>query len=67
MTSSHSGADRVGNGESSLGNAQSSNPPDDPDYIYDDALPLDSDTDYEGDGDPVPEERDNEDPAPNAP
>jgi hypothetical protein len=31
-----------------------------------DALPLDADTDYEGEVKP-PEERDNEDPAPNAP
>jgi hypothetical protein len=67
MTRSDSGADRVGHGESSLGDAQSSNPPDDPEYINEDALPLDSDTDYEGEGDPPPEERDNDDPAPNAP
>ncbi|MBB4663491.1 hypothetical protein BDZ31_003086 [Conexibacter arvalis] len=32
-----------------------------------DAPPLDSDVDYEGEGTPPPEERDNEDPAPNAP
>jgi hypothetical protein len=67
MAPSHEGADRVGHGEASLGDAQSSNPPDDADYIYDDAPPLDSDTDYEGDGDPPPEERGNDDPAPNAP
>lgn len=67
MSHSHEGADRVGHGESSLGNAQSSNPPDDPDMITADAPPLDADTDYEGEGDPPPEERGNEDPAPNAP
>jgi hypothetical protein len=65
--SEHHGADRVGGGEASLGDAQSSNPPDDDDMIYPDAEPLDADTDYEGEGDPPPEERDNEDPAPNAP
>lgn len=60
------GADRVGHGEASLGDAQSSNPPDEPDMIFDDAPPLDSDTDYEGE--PAPqEERGNDDPAPNAP
>lgn len=64
---SHEGADRVGHGEASLGEAQSSNPPDDPDMITAGAPPLDSDTDYEGDGPPAPVERDNEDPAPNAP
>jgi hypothetical protein len=65
--SDHHGADRVGGGEASLGEAQSSNPPDDPEMIEPDALPLDSDVDYEGEG-PLPEdERGNEDPAPNAP
>jgi hypothetical protein len=60
------GADRVGHGEASLGEAQSSNPPDDPDMIYDDAPALDADVDYEGE--PADEdERGNEDPAPNAP
>jgi hypothetical protein len=63
----HHGADRVGGGEASLGQAQSSNPPDDPEMIADDAAPLDADVDYEGEGQPPPEERDNEDPAPNAP
>jgi hypothetical protein len=61
------GADRVGHGEASLGEAQSSNPPDDPEMIYSDAPPLDADTDFEGDGDPPPAVHDNEDPAPNAP
>jgi hypothetical protein len=57
----------VGHGEASLGEAQSSNPPDDPEMIYADATPLDADTDFEGDGDPPPAVRDNEDPAPNSP
>ena len=67
MTHSHEGADRVGHGEASLGDAQSANPPDDPDMIFEDAPPLDSDVDYEGEGTEPPEERGNEDPAPNAP
>jgi hypothetical protein len=67
MAGSHGGADRVGHGEASLGDAQSSNPPDDDDMIFDDAPPLDSDVDFEGDGDPPPEERGNDDPAPNVP
>ncbi|TML05650.1 MAG: hypothetical protein E6G41_09535 [Actinobacteria bacterium] len=61
------GADRVGHGEASLGDAQSSNPPDDPDMLYDDAEELDTDVEYEGEGEPQVEERDNEDPSPNAP
>jgi hypothetical protein len=61
------GADRVGHGEASLGDAQADNPPDAPDMIRDDAEPLDTDVEYEGEGTPPPEERDNEDPAPNAP
>lgn len=65
--SEHHGADRVGGGEASLGEAQADNPPDDPGMIRDDAEPLDADTDFEGEGDPSPDERDNEDPAPNAP
>ena len=67
MSHHSSGADRVGHGEASLGDAQSHNPPDDPDMLTPDAPPLDTDTDYEGDGQPPEEERDNEDPAPNAP
>jgi hypothetical protein len=67
MERSHQGADRVGHGESSLGDAQSQNPPDDPEMLEPDAGELDTDVDYEGDGPPEPEERDNEDPAPNAP
>lgn len=65
--SEHYGADRVGGGEASLGDAQSSNPPDDPDMIEPDAEDLDADTDYEGDEPDPPEERGNEDPAPNMP
>jgi hypothetical protein len=67
MSHENEGADRVGFGQASLGDAQSSNPPDDPEMIDEDAEPLDSDTDYEGEGPEPPEERGNEDPAPNAP
>ena len=63
----HDGADRVGGGEASLGDAQSTNPPDDPDMLMDDATPLDTDVEFEGEGTPPPPERGNEDPAPNAP
>ena len=63
----HEGADRVGHGEASLGAAQSSNPPDDPEMLNPDAGELDTDVEYEGEGELPPEERDNEDPAPNAP
>ena len=35
--------------------------------IFEDAEPLDADTDYEGEGDSPPAERGNEDPSPNAP
>ncbi|MGZ6725632.1 MAG: hypothetical protein ACXVHK_32395, partial [Solirubrobacteraceae bacterium] len=61
------GADRVGHGEASLGDAQADNPPDDPEMINADAEPLDSDVEWEGEGPEPPEERGNEDPAPNAP
>lgn len=67
MTAFDEGADRVEHGEAGLGEAQSSNPPDDPEYIEDDAAPLDADVEYEGEGPPREEPRDNEDPAPNAP
>jgi hypothetical protein len=67
MTDDHHGADRVHGGEASLGDAQSTNPPDDPDMLTPDAGYLDTDTDYEGDGPEPPQERGNEDPAPNAP
>jgi hypothetical protein len=64
----HDGADRVGHGEASLGDAQSSNPPDDPEMIEPDASPFDADTDYETDEDPPADEPlDNDDPAPNVP
>ncbi len=63
----HRGADRVDQGEASLGEAQSSNPPDDPEMIADDAAPLDADVEFEGEDHPPPVERGNEDPAPNAP
>ena len=66
MTESHHGSDRVGHGEASLGGAQSSNPPDDPEMIEDDAPALDADTDLDPPP-PPPPERGNEDPAPNAP
>ena len=59
--------DRVDFGEASLGDAQSSNPPDDPEMIEPDAPPLDSDVDYEGEApEPPPERRDpdDDDPAP---
>jgi hypothetical protein len=62
-----SGPDREDFGEVSLGEAQSSNPPDDPEMIRDDAEDADTDTDYEGEDPQPPEERGNEDPAPNAP
>ena len=61
------GEDRTHIGEASLGEAQSSNPPDDPDMIFEDAEELDTDVDYEGDGPKPPEEIDNDDPSPNLP
>lgn len=67
MTNHSGGADRVGHGEASLGDAQSSNPPDDPDMLTPDAGDFDADTDYEGEGTPPPTVRDNDDPAPNVP
>jgi nucleoside-diphosphate-sugar epimerase len=51
----------------SLGAAQSDNPPDAPDMIAPDALPLDSDVDWEGDGPSPAEPVDNEDPSPGVP
>ncbi|MFL5846188.1 MAG: hypothetical protein ACJ762_15985 [Solirubrobacteraceae bacterium] len=65
MSESHEGADQVGHGEASLGDAQSSNPPADPEMIYEDAAPLDASTEL--DPPEEGEERDVEDPAPNAP
>lgn len=67
MPDSHRGADRVHQGEASLGDAQSASPPDDPEMIEPDAAPLDADTDYEGEPHPPPPERGNEDPGPAAP
>jgi hypothetical protein len=67
MPARRDGADRVGHGEASLGEAQSRNPPDDPEMIKPDAAPLDADVEYEGEGDPPEPERDNDDPSPNVP
>jgi hypothetical protein len=68
MTAESSGADRVGHGEASLGEAQSANPPDDPEYLEPDAAPLDTDVEFDSDEEPQPpEESGNDDPAPNAP
>lgn len=67
MTADHHGADRVRHGEASLGDAQADNPPDDPEMLTSDAGYLDTDVDYEGEDPLPPEERGNEDPAPNAP
>lgn len=67
MSHQKSGADRVGHGEASLGDAQAANPPDDPDMLTPDAGELDTDVEFSGDGTPPPAERDDEDPAPNAP
>jgi nucleoside-diphosphate-sugar epimerase len=50
-----------------LGAGQTENPPPARDMLYSDALPLDTDVDYEGEG-PAPEEvRGNDDPAPGVP
>ncbi len=66
MSGDRGGADRVGHGEASLGEAQSHNPPDDPEYIADDAPAVDTDVEFSGERPDEPE-RGNEDPAPNAP
>jgi len=59
-------AERTG-AEASLGAAQSDNPPDARDMIAADAVALDADVEWEGDG-PVPAEPvDNEDPSPGVP
>jgi nucleoside-diphosphate-sugar epimerase len=50
-----------------LGVAQSDNPPDAPDMIEPDALPLDADVEWEGDGPVPPEPVGNQDPSPNVP
>jgi nucleoside-diphosphate-sugar epimerase len=57
----HSGA------AAQLGDAQSDNPPDNPDMIAPDAPPLDADVDWVGDGPVPPEPVGNEDPAPGIP
>ena len=57
MTERSSGADRVDHGEASLGDAQAANAPDDPEMLRDDAVPLDTDVEYEGDDPPEPEVR----------
>lgn len=67
MDDDRQGADRVRHGEASLGEAQSSNPPDDPEMIFEDAPPLDTDVEGEDDPPPPPEPRGNEDASPNAP
>jgi hypothetical protein len=67
MAHNPSGADRVGHGEASLGDAQAANPPDDPDMLTPDAPPLDTDVEFYGDGPPPPKTLDNDDPSPNVP
>jgi len=52
---------------SPLGAAQADNPPDDPEMIEPDALPLDADVDWDGDGPVPPQPVGNEDPAPGIP
>jgi hypothetical protein len=65
----HDGSDQVGHGEASLGEAQSSNPPDDPEMINEGAEPLDADTQLDP-PEPEPEAGSDDrpdDPAPAAP
>jgi nucleoside-diphosphate-sugar epimerase len=50
-----------------LGEAQSDNPPDEPDMIAPDAAPLDADVEWVGDGPLPPEPVGNDDPAPGIP
>jgi hypothetical protein len=67
MERSGPGPDREGFGEASLGDAQSANPPDDPEMIELDADPLDTDVEdadlFLGleDDDGYPDENDDED------
>jgi hypothetical protein len=67
MERSGPGPDREGFGEASLGDAQSANPPDDPEMIELDADPLDTDVEdadlFLGleDDDGYPDEEDDED------
>jgi hypothetical protein len=67
MANPSEGADRVHHGEASLGEAQSRNPPADPEMLREDADKRDTDVEFHGENEPPPEERDNEDPAPSAP
>lgn len=67
MSDPFPGADQVGHGEASLGEAQASNPPDDPEMIREDAEPLDADTPLDPADLGAEDEHGNEDPAPNAP
>lgn len=67
MSDPFPGADQVGHGEASLGEAQASNPPDDPEMIHEDAEPLDADTQLDEAELVDDEPRGNDDPAPNAP
>jgi hypothetical protein len=45
MSDPHEGADRVGHGEASLGDAQSENPPVDPEMLLDDPEAEDDEDD----------------------
>ena len=47
MSDPYEGADRVGHGEASLGDAQSENPPADPDMLLDDPEELEEEEDEE--------------------
>lgn len=68
MADQHDSGDQVDGGAASLGDAQSSNPPSDPEYLEPDAAPLDADTDFHGEGHRPPRERPTpDDPGPNAP
>jgi len=66
MSDVHDGSDQVGHGEASLGDAQSSNPPDDPEMINEGAEDLDADIDLDP-VEPEPEAEGPDDPAPAAP
>ncbi len=48
MSDPYEGADRVGHGEASLGEAQSENPPTDPEYLLDDPEGEEDTEDEEG-------------------
>lgn len=66
MSRMDDGADQVDHGEASLGEAQSDNPPVDPEYIAGDGPPAGADV-AEGHGARTPRERGDEGPAVNAP